>query len=285
MIEHIIIHSVTDSVKLLPFLFITYLVMEYLEHKTSNHMNSILKKAGPLGPVLGAILGVFPQCGFSAAASNLYAGKVITIGTLAAVFLSTSDEMLPIFVSNQVDILVIARILAVKVMIGPIAGMGIDFVYKLYHKEKEENHIHEICEHDHCHCEKGIFRSALVHTVQIFFFIFFVTFCLNIVLELGAEEQMHRLATDNSILTILIMGIVGMIPNCASSVVVTELYLEGIVGAGAMMSGLLAGSGVGLLVLFRTNRHLKENGKFAFMLYVISIASGLVIELLGINFM
>ena len=284
MIEHIIIHSVTDSVKLLPFLFITYLVMEYLEHKTSNHMNSILKKAGPLGPVLGAILGVFPQCGFSAAASNLYAGKVITIGTLAAVFLSTSDEMLPIFVSNQVDILVIARILAVKVMIGLIAGMGIDFVYKLYHKEKEENHIHEICEHDHCHCEKGIFRSALVHTVQIFFFIFFVTFCLNIVLELGAEEQMHRLATDNSILTILIMGIVGMIPNCASSVVVTELYLEGIVSAGAMMSGLLAGSGVGLLVLFRTNRHFKDNVKFAGVLYGIAVVVGLVMQVLGIRF-
>ena len=284
MFLDVLLDTIIDSLKLLPFLFLTYLAMEYLEHKTSNHMNDILKKAGPLGPVIGAILGVFPQCGFSAAASNLYAGRVISVGTLAAVFLSTSDEMLPIFISNQVEVSVIVKILAVKVVIGLVAGLGIDFVYHLSHKEQEEIHIHELCEHEHCHCEDGIFRSALKHTIQIFVFLFVISFCLNGVMELGGAEQLRKLASDNSVLTVLIMGLVGMIPNCASSVVVTELYLEGIVSAGAMMSGLLAGSGVGLLVLFRTNRHFKDNVKFAGVLYGIAVVAGLVMQVLGIRF-
>lgn len=279
---HTIEHTLIDSLKLLPFLFVTYLAMEYLEHKTSNKMNITLKKAGKVGPFIGSILGVFPQCGFSAAASNLYGGRVITLGTLIAVYLSTSDEMLPIFVSELVAPEVIVKILLLKIVLGFAYGMIIDFILHKFHKESEEHHIHEMCEHDHCHCEKGIFSSALKHTLQIFLFLFVVTFILTFILEWYGEEQIMALVNSQSILAIALVTLIGMIPNCAGSVVVTQLYLEGIIGVGAMMSGLLAGSGIGLLVLYRTNKNKKENLAITCLVYAIGFITGLALELLGI---
>ena len=280
---HTIEHSLIDSLKLLPFLFLTYLAMEYLEHKTSDKMNVTLKKAGKFGPFIGSILGAFPQCGFSAAASNLYGGRVITLGTLIAVYLSTSDEMLPIFVSELVAPEVIGKILLLKIALGFVYGMLIDFVMHKFHKESEEHHIHEMCEHDHCHCEKGIFPSALKHTLQIFVFLFVVTFFLTLILEWYGEEQIMALVNSQSILAIALVTLIGMIPNCAGSVVVTQLYLQGIIGMGAMMSGLLAGSGIGILVLYRTNNNKKENIGITCLIYVIGFVTGLVLEFFGVG--
>ncbi len=273
---HIIEHTLVDSLKLVPFLFLTYLVMEYLEHMTGNKTQKVVKKAGKWGPIIGGIAGAVPQCGFSAAASNLYAGKVITRGTLLAIYLSTSDEMLPILISEKAPVSLIAKIVLGKVLIGAAAGLLVDVFMR--GKEEEHEHIHEFCEHEHCQCEKGIFRSAISHTLQITFFILLITFGLNLILEFVGEDALANLILNRPILGPVLAGIVGLIPNCASSVAITQLYLQGAMGLGSMMAGLLVGAGVGVLVLFRVNHDKKENFKILGLLYLIGVVSGIVIE-------
>lgn len=270
-----------DVIKLLPFLFLTYLAMEYLEHRAGEKTEALMRKAGHLGPVIGGALGVVPQCGFSAAASNLYAGRVITLGTLLAVYLSTSDEMLPVLISEHAPVGSIAGILLAKAGIGITAGLLIDLLLKKKggHDHAHGSHIHEICEHEHCRCEKGIFRSALSHTVRIAIFILLITFLLNLLLFFAGEEALANVILNRPVAGTLLAGLVGLIPNCAGSVVITQLYLEGIIGIGSAMAGLLTGSGVGLLVLFRVNHHKKENIRILGLLYGIGVLAGIVIEL------
>lgn len=276
---YVIEETLIDTIKLIPFLFLTYLAMEYLEHRTGEKAQRMIKKAGRLGPVLGGVLGIVPQCGFSTAASNLYAGRVISLGTLLAIYLSTSDEMLPILISEQAPLELILRILLAKAAIGLAAGMMIDII--LGRKCMEEHaHIHEICEHEHCHCEKGVVRSALTHTAQITFFILLVTFVLNLVLHFVGEEALAGLILNQPLLGPVLAGIVGLIPNCAGSVVITQLYLQGAMSLGAAMAGLLSGSGIGLLVLFRVNHNKKENLVILVLLYGISVLAGIVIGLI-----
>lgn len=280
----VILDTVIDCLKLLPFLFLTYLVMEYLEHKTAGKVQRVVQKGGRLGPLFGGILGAVPQCGFSAAASNLYAGRVITLGTLIAIYLSTSDEMLPILISeaDKVGVGDILKILALKAMIGIIAGFIIDLFIR--NKEDHGDHIHEICEHDHCHCAgSGIFKSALVHTGQIAGFIFLVSFALNVILYFLGEEALKSLLLNRPVIGVLLAGLVGLIPNCASSVVLTQLFLEGAMSFAACMSGLLVGAGIGLLVLFRANRNKKESISIVFLLYIIGVCAGLLMELFGFS--
>ena len=179
---HIIEHSVLDSLKLVPFLFLTYLAMEYLEHRAGAKTEKLVGKAGKFGPLIGGLLGAVPQCGFSAAASGLYAGRVISLGTLLAIYLSTSDEMLPILISEKQPLSLIFTILLAKIAIGAAAGFLID-LFLSQKKGEEHHHIHEICEHEHCHCEKGILRSAVSHTLQITFFVLLITFALNLILH------------------------------------------------------------------------------------------------------
>lgn len=284
MLIHVIEHTLIDNIKLLPFLFITYLVMEYIEHKTSEKTEEIIKKSGRFGPVLGGVLGVLPQCGFSAAASNLYAGRIITLGTLFAIFLSTSDEMLPILISEQVPTGTIIKILAVKALIGIVTGFIIDLFIRRSHGEKEEElRIEHMCDHEHCHCGEGkIFRSAFSHTLQIFLFIILISFVLNLIIEFVGEDVLAGFISSSKFFGPLLAGLVGLIPNCAASVVITQLYLSGVLGAGAMMAGLLVGSGVGLLVLFRVNDDLRENLKIMGVLYAVGVLAGIIIELLRI---
>ena len=252
--------ALIDSIKLLPFLFITYLIMEYIEHKTSDKAKKAIKKSGKFGPAIGAILGIFPQCGFSVSATNLYAARVITLGTLIAVYLSTSDEMLPIFISEAVPAITIIKILGIKLLIGMIAGFIIDSVLRLKNKEQDEK-IVDLCEKEHCHCEHGIVKSALKHTIHIFIFILLIT-----------------------LVGPIIAGLIGLIPNCAASVILTQLYLENVITAATMISGLLVGAGVGLAVLFKINKGIKENIKITALLYSIGVISGIIIELIGISF-
>lgn len=275
----VILDTLLDVVKLLPFLFLTYLAMEYLEHKTGDKAETIVKKAGRFGPVIGGALGIVPQCGFSAAASNLYAGRVISLGTLMAIYLSTSDEMLPILISEQASPGVIVKILLAKAVIGMAVGMVIDILLRKRGLEEHE-HIHDICEHEHCHCEKGIFRSALSHTAQITFFILLITFALNLLLNFVGEDVLANLILSKPVVGPLLASLVGLIPNCAGSVVITQLYLENVIGIGAAMAGLLTGSGVGLLVLFRVNHNRKENLRILGLLYGIGVLAGVVTDLL-----
>lgn len=269
-----------DSIKLLPFLFLAYLLMEYLEHKTGNKTKDIVKKSGKLGPLWGGIIGIFPQCGFSAAAANLYAGKIITMGTLIAVFLSTSDEMLPILISETMPASTILTILGIKLVIGVLAGFIIDFVARKLHKEKEETKIEEICEHEHCHCEKNIALSALKHTLNIFLFIFIITLVINGIIEIIGQENLANIVSKNVILGPIVAGIIGLIPNCASSVVLTELFVENVISMPILISGLCVNAGVGLLVLFKTNENKKENLKIIGLLYAIGVISGLILEII-----
>ena len=275
--------TIIDSVKLIPFLFLTYLLMEYIEHKTKEKTKETIKKSGKFGPFFGALLGIVPQCGFSVSATNLYAARVITLGTLIAVYLSTSDEMLPIFLSEGVAIDIILKILAIKLIIGIIAGFLIDFVIHLKNREKdEEEKIIDLCEKEHCHCEHGILKSALKHTVNIFIFIIIITFIINLAIYFIGEETIAGFMLDRPILGPIISGIIGLIPNCASSVIITQMYLENIITVGTMIAGLLVGAGVGLAVLFRTNKGIKENIKITILLYAVGVISGIILELMGL---
>ena len=281
----IIEDTLIDSVKLLPFLFLTYLLMEYIEHKTKEKTKETIKKSGKFGPLIGGILGIVPQCGFSVSATNLYAARVITLGTLIAVYLSTSDEMLPIFISEAVPISTILKILGIKLLIGVFAGFVIDLVIRFVKKEKQEDEkIVDLCEKEHCHCEKGIVKSALKHTINIFIFIVIITFIINLVIHFIGEDTIAGFLRNQPILGPVIAGIVGLIPNCASSVILTQMYLENVISAATMISGLLVGAGVGLAVLFKTNKGIKQNLKITLLLYVIGVLSGIVIGLTGINF-
>lgn len=270
-----------DSIKLLPFLFLAYLLMEYLEHKTGNKTKDIVKKSGKLGPLWGGIIGIFPQCGFSAAAANLYAGKIITMGTLIAVFLSTSDEMLPILISEAAPASLILKILAIKLVVGIIAGFIIDLVINVIGKAKKvepEEAVGHMCEHDHCDCEHGIFKSALKHTINIFIFITIITFAINTLIHFIGEEIIEKAIAGVPVLGILVSSIFGLIPNCAGSVIITELYLSNLISFGSMIAGLLVGSGIGILVLFKSNKNIKENLTITGLLMLVGIIVGLIID-------
>lgn len=282
----VFLDALIDTLKLLPFLFLTYLLMEFIEHKTSDKATRFISKAGKFGPILGGILGVVPQCGFSASAASLYSGRVITAGTMVAIFLSTSDEMLPVCISSQnVPTSVIIKILLSKVAIGIIFGIAIDIVLRIAHKNGNEIEIHSICEHDHCHCEdEGILKSTLHHSLQITLFIFIISFIINTIIFFIGETRLEAVFTTAPFTGCAIAAAVGLIPNCAASVIITELFINGIISTGAMMSGLLTGCGIGLLVLFRTNKNIKENIVIALVMYALGVISGMIFEFLKISF-
>lgn len=285
MLLDILKDTVADSIRLVPFLFLTYVFMEWLEHHTSDKTQKKIRTAGKSGPLWGAVLGMLPQCGFSAAASSFFAGRVITLGTLIAIYLSTSDEMLPVMISQAAPISMIAKVLLAKVVIGAISGLIVELVYeRLMHHKNSDIHIHEVCEKEHCHCEDGIFLSAAKHTLRIFVYIFVIALLLNGAIALIGEETLAKAMSGVPLIGELTAALVGMIPNCASSVVITQLYLDKIIGAGAMMSGLLCNAGVGILVLARLNKDWKQNTAIIALLYVISVIWGVLIHFSGIVF-
>lgn len=281
----ILLDSLLDSVKLLPFLFLTYLFMELLEHHTGSVASRRIETAGKFGPLWGGLLGVIPQCGFSTAASSLFSGRVITVGTLLAVYLSTSDEMLPIMISNAVPVQTIIKILSAKAVLGIVSGFVVDYFYShIMKKQRNKVDVHKICEEEHCHCEEGVVSSAFMHTIKIFIYILLISVCLNIMIGIIGEDTLASLFMSVPVIGELIAALIGLIPNCASSVVITQLYLDKIISAGAMMAGLLVNAGVGLLVLFRLNRDKKQNGTIVAVLYGLGVFWGILIELSGIGF-
>lgn len=269
-----------DSVKLIPFLFVTYLIMEYLEHKTSDKTKTQIKESGKWGPIIGGFLGAFPQCGFSVSATNLYVGRIISLGTLIAVYLSTSDEMIPVFLLEAVPINIILKLLGIKILISIIAGVFIDLIFQKT-KNINKTEISEICEHENCHCDDGIVKSAFKHTVSITLFIFVIGVFLDALISLVGEENISNLILNRPVLGPIIASLVGLIPNCAASVIIAELYIAGMIADGTMIAGLLVSAGVGLLVLLRMNKNIKENLKIIALLYSIGVICGIVLELIG----
>ena len=267
--------TIIDTLKLIPFLWLTFYLIEVIEHKYQKKSQNIIKKSGKYGPILGGILGCFPQCGFSVMATNLYVTKIISLGTLISIYLSTSDEMLPILLSEKSDIKTILSIIGVKVLIGIIAGIIIDLIFK----KRKEHSIQEICEHEHCHCEKGILASSIHHTLNTIIFILITSFFINILMNYGLEQYLKNIFHTSSILTPFLSSLIGLIPNCGASIILTELYLNHILSFSSLISGLLTGSGVALLVLFKNNKNTKENLFILFLIYTIGVFSGLILTI------
>ena len=358
----ILLDAGKDTLSLVPFLLVTYLALETLEHVAGDRVNGVIKRAGAAGPVVGSLLGIVPQCGFSAMAATLYAGRVVTLGTLVAVFLSTSDEMLPLLLAEQVPVQTMAMLLASKALIALVTGFivdaairglrrnarahaairrtvlgtaanpahvncahddhtGGDIIDEVAEAGVSADHIHELCERDHCGCDEDegehghgrhhdhnhghghtdepshhhdhghshegapvlpIIRSAISHTVQVSVFIFLVTLILVAVLETFGESAIEQFLRGNETLAVLGSALVGLIPNCSASVVITQLYLEGALQLAPMLAGTLISAGVGYLVLFRTNRSARENALFLVMMYVIGAGWGLILSAFGL---
>ena len=358
----ILLDAGKDTLSLVPFLLVTYLALETLEHVAGDSVNGAIKRAGAAGPVVGSLLGMVPQCGFSAMAATLYAGRVVTLGTLVAVFLSTSDEMLPLLLAKQVPVQTMAMLLASKALIALVTGFivdaairglrrnsrahaairrtvlgtaanpahvncahddhtGGDIIDEVAEAGVSADHIHELCERDHCGCDDdedeherdhghshdhghmgehehhhghshdhshegapvlSIIRSAISHTIQVSVFIFLVTLILVAVLETFGESAIEQFLRGNETLAVLGSALVGLIPNCSASVVITQLYLEGALQLAPMLAGTLISAGVGYLVLFRTNRSARENVVFLIMMYVIGAGWGLILSAFGL---
>ena len=359
LLLHFFEHALEDTLALVPFLFVTYIALEALEHAAGARANAVVRRAGAAGPVVGALLGVVPQCGFSAMAATLYAGRVVTLGTLVAVFLSTSDEMLPMLVAERVEPGLLLRVLGLKVLVALITGVLADLAIRALRKNarvhaflrrtvfsvrrdgmeadvvdqmaeggETAEHICRLCEQDHCGCghdhtharggERGhehgndrghehadehvagcdhghdhshaggrfgivgsIVMSAVSHTVQVSLFIFLVTFALVLVLETVGEDALAAFLSGNQPLAVFASALVGLVPNCSASVVITQLYLEGVLGFAPLMAGLLTSAGVGYLVLFRTNRHPRENAVIVACLFLVACVWGLVFAAFG----
>lgn len=274
----VILDTILDNIKLLPFLFIAFLIIEFFEHKLSHKTEKTIKEAGKLGPLLGSLLGAIPQCGFSVLATNLYITRIISLGTLIAIYLSTSDEMLPILLAEKAPINTILSLILIKIGIGLVFGFLIDLLVK---KQQEKENF-DICKHDHCDCEHGIIIPTIKHTVKILFFIFIITFLLNSAFHYIGENNIKHLFDKTNFFTPFIAGLIGLIPNCGSSIILTELYITNILPLSSALAGLLANSGVALIVLFKSNDNLKENFKIIALLYTISVISGITLNIFNI---
>lgn len=311
-----LIDSLKDTLELVPFLFLTYLAMEALEHGMASRTEDIIRKADKSGPIVGALLGALPQCGFSAMAGTLYAGGVVTVGTLVAVILSTSDEMIPVFIAHQEPVSRLLSIVGVKVVVGMAVGLVLDAVLRLTHRSGDGHaHIHELCDRAHCHCDDelgesdtahdaaassggvaghhhphahhaawGIVRSAAIHTVEVTFFIFLVTLAFGLVFSLVGQNAIGEFLGVHPVRATFLAALIGLIPNCGASVVIAELYLDGSLAAGPMLAGLLVSGGMGLLVLFRTNPDMRKNVTVTLFVYAVGVAVGLLANALGIVF-
>lgn len=278
--KEIVLDTLLDALKLLPFLFVAFLIMEYIEHKFNKKNKNKISKAGKFGPIFGSLLGAVPQCGFSVMATNLYATRIITVGTLISIYLSTSDEMLPILISEGAKASVIFEILIIKMIIGMVCGFVIDFILRKKHNEKDYE-IKDFCLEHHCDCNHGIIKSSLKHTLNIILFIVLVTFLLNTGIHYLGEENIGKLFLKDSVFAPFVSSLIGLIPNCGASVIITELYLSGVISFASCISGLLTGSGVALLVLFKVNKNKKDNVKILLTLYLIGAISGLLMEFIS----
>ena len=281
----VLLDTCTDTLKLLPFLFLTYLLLELLERKSGSHSAKLISNSRRFGPMIGGLLGVVPQCGFSAIASEFYSRRIITLGTLLAIYLSTSDEMLPILISERTSVHVIVSILLIKLLIGIAAGFVIDLFTK---KQQDQSPDFDLDRHRKSHPdseaaeESRFLPEVLSHTFQTLLFIFLVTFAVDAFVAVIGTDSLSGFILNRPVIGEILAGLIGLIPNCSASVIITQLYLEGAMQTGAIMTGLLVSAGIGPLMLWRTNPHRKENLAIYALLYIISVICGILIEFSGI---
>lgn len=274
--KEILVDTLIDAIKLIPFLFIAFLIIEIIEHKINNE--KIIKKSKSIGPLLGSLLGLFPQCGFSVMATNLYITRIISLGTLISIYLTTSDEMLPVMLSNKVEASIIVRILLLKFLFGIIYGFLIDFILR---KKNTKNNINtNICKNEHCNCDHNLINSVLKHTFNTLLFIIIITLLLNTFIYYYGESFLNKIFLNNSMFAPFITSLIGLIPNCASSVILTELFIGKAISFSSLISGLLTNSGVGILVLFKSNKNIKENIFILLLIYFLGALSGLLVWLI-----
>lgn len=275
--KEIILDTLLDALKLLPFLFLAFFIIEFIEHRLTKKSKNIITKSQKLGPIIGSILGSFPQCGFSVMATNLYTTRIITLGTLIAVYLSTSDEMLPILLSEKVDIKIIVHIILIKIALGMFYGLAIDFFFR----QKENKEKYTICEEEHCHCENGIILSSIKHTLNTVLFIILTSFIINVLFVYIGEDYLSKILLKDSIISPFITCLIGLIPNCGSSIILTELYLNSAISFSSFIAGLLTGSGTALLILIKSNKNMKENIMIIALIYLLGAFSGVIINIIG----
>ena len=272
IIIHSVLHSITDTLKMLPILFLAYLLMEALEHYEGGRLSSFMRKSRRLGPLMASAIALVPQCGFSGGVASLYAAGTVTTGTLIAVILATSDEMLPILLSSNISIKIIIFILVFKLIIGTLFGFTADFILKAKNAQRKEA-IHEFCEREHCKCKDGVFLSALKHTLKIAIIIFVSIFLLNILFELINPETLKTIL-NIPVISQLFASLIGLIPSCSVSVLLTNLYAGGALGISPLLCGLLTNGGVGLLVLYKANPNKKDNLLITVTIFVIGFVAG-----------
>ena len=270
------IEFLKETLLLLPFLFATYLVLETVEARAGGALERFLERARSVGPAAGALAGAIPQCGVSAAAASFYAGGVITVGTLVAVFLSTSDELLPVLISERAPVALMAKVVGIKVVCAIGAGFVADGVLSLMRRKRRAVSVHELCEHSRCGCHShdGILVPALIHTAEIFVFIVAISGAIELSMHYFGEDCLQRLRLATPVFGELAAGLLGLVPNCAVSVAGAKLYLAGAMSPGALMASSFTGSGLGLLVLFRTNRNMKENLAILVSIYAVGVVLG-----------
>ena len=280
----VFIDALIDSLKILPFLFLSYLLIEYIEHKSSEKLEKALSTSGKYSKVVGSILGIIPQCGFSAVAANLFSSRVITMGTLVAVFLATSDEAIPVILTYPEKSKDLLLILGIKFIIAVIFGTLVDLLFTKKHTAEENSHdmhehMHDMCKD--CDCEHGILKSSIKHTIQIFLFLLVFSIIIGGFVEFIGEERFSKIILSGSIFQPFVTSIIGLIPNCASSILLSKLYVEGAISLGAIISGLSTGAGVGGILLIRTNKNMKENLKILGLVYVIGVFCGIVVDVIS----
>ena len=276
----VFLDAVWDTFKMLPFLFIAFLIIEFLEHKAQDKIQHLFARAGSAGPAVATILGCIPQCGFSVMSANLYGSGIITLGTLIAVFLSTSDEAVILLATAHNGSFEIFKLLVTKIVIALICGYIIYFIEKKKHKS-HHHHSHDLCEHDHCGCHEhgGVLRPALIHTIKVFGFLLLFTIVIDFaVIFIGTDKLSHLLLSE-SVFQPLLSAVIGFIPNCASSVLLTQLYIEGTLSFGSLIAGLCTNAGAGLLILFRDKSKIKENIRIIGILYACAVIPGIVLHL------
>lgn len=273
----VLMDTILDSVRMLPFLFAAFFLLEALEHYSTAFVNKTLSKLNKAGPIAGALFGCVPQCGFSVMAANLYSGGVISLGTLLAVFLSTSDEAVLILMGHPESGDAVWRLLAVKLVIALIAGYAVDFLPA--GKITSPKHIEDLCDHCGCHDHHGILKPALNHTLKLFGYIFIFSGVLNLLIALTGIDTISTFLLNGSILQPFLTAVIGFIPNCAASVLLTELYLSGALSFAAVISGLCTNAGMGLIVLFKVNKNRRENLSVAGLLYLIAVSAGMILSI------
>lgn len=274
----VLIDAFIDTLKLIPYLFLTFLILEFLEHKISQKMQSKLFKYKKIGPLVGGVMGGFPQCGFSVMAANLYTARVITMGTLIAVFLATSDEMLPIMISENAPVSLIFGIIGFKIVVGIVVGLIVDAIFRK--KIERGNTIRNICDDEHCDCDKnGVLVSSLKHTVKTLIFVLVANLIINVAIYFIGTDNLSGLLGSHNILVYFVVSLIGLIPNCAGSIVLTEVYLANLITTGTVLAGLLTCSGIGILLLFRSNKSLKENLTVLSVVYFVGVAVGMLVDL------